>query len=341
MEDDNRKCSSIIATAISHKQNELFDKTKKQGVLQTSLKRSLSEATTDNYSSDNNNYNSTSSATFSDNMTIFDSEKIYRATTTPTKCANTTTSSAKRILSHPTYHDFANTTDFELLGEKTGTKEIFPVVLYQILEKQNEFYDIIRWNDHGRSFVITIKDLFANNILPLYFHGQKQYSSFHRQLNSYGFLRITKIGSVDRHSFYHERFLRGRPQLAYHLPRTRQIPNTVRVSLDKNSEPDFAQYPPVAAETDSAKLNDMHYFDKRAVSQPTQEDIMIGKVNETNTSMTLRLSTTHEEGISSIDQLLQSRLNQQFVPLSFSEVIEQLLLSSNVERCILNVVYNN
>lgn len=41
-------------------------------------------------------------------------------------------------------------------------------------------------------------------------------------------------------------FLRGRLHLAYHLPRARQNANSVRVSLDPSSEPDFTKYPPVA-----------------------------------------------------------------------------------------------
>lgn len=163
---------------------------------------------------------------------------------------------ARRILSHPEYRDFANTATTKelLIGEKIGMKESFPVVLHEVLEN-DKYYHIIHWNDHGRSFVIVNKDLFTKEILPKYFYSMKQYASFHRQLNSYGFLRINKVGSLDRYSFYHEMFIKGHAQLAFHLPRARQNCNRVRVSLDTNTEPDFTKYPPVTTTMTATTAN--------------------------------------------------------------------------------------
>ncbi|CAK74118.1 unnamed protein product (macronuclear) [Paramecium tetraurelia] len=55
---------------------------------------------------------------------------------------------------------------------------------------QNQEYDnIIRWNDFGDKFMILDKPTFIQKILPKYFRHQK-FSSFLRQLNLYGFLRV-------------------------------------------------------------------------------------------------------------------------------------------------------
>jgi HSF-type DNA-binding len=163
--------------------------------------------------------------------------------------------------SHPPYHDFSNITEHELNKIKNietigNSKESFPVILHNLLEHVEfnvpNYKDIIHWNDHGRSFVIVNKNLFTSRILPYYFHGQKHYASFHRQLNCYGFLRIRKADSMDRNSFYHAMFLRGRHDLVHYLPRIRCHQNHVRVSLDPDTEPDFSNYPPVTGRNANA-----------------------------------------------------------------------------------------
>ena len=76
----------------------------------------------------------------------------------------------------------------------------FPVKLHMILANP-EFEDIIAWLPHGRSWRIIHQKAFEERVLPLYFrHGR--YSSFARQVNGWGFQRVTN-GS-DYNSYYHE-----------------------------------------------------------------------------------------------------------------------------------------
>jgi hypothetical protein len=87
------------------------------------------------------------------------------------------------------------------ISHATSTKEqTFPVKLHMILSNP-DFEDIIAWLPHGRSWRILQQKAFEEKIIPLYFrHGR--YSSFARQVNGWGFRRITH-GS-DYNSYYHE-----------------------------------------------------------------------------------------------------------------------------------------
>lgn len=76
----------------------------------------------------------------------------------------------------------------------------FPVKLYMILSNP-EFKDIITWLPHGRSWRIIQQKAFEEHVLPLYFrHGR--YSSFSRQVNGWGFRRVTH--GPDFGAYYHE-----------------------------------------------------------------------------------------------------------------------------------------
>lgn len=105
------------------------------------------------------------------------------------------------------YRDFS-----QVLGEKnavasvamsqttTAKEPTFPIKLHMILSNP-EFQDIISWLPHGRSWRILQQKAFEERVIPLYFrHGR--YSSFARQVNGWGFRRVTH-GS-DYNSYYHE-----------------------------------------------------------------------------------------------------------------------------------------
>ena len=60
---------------------------------------------------------------------------------------------------------------------------------------------IISWLPHGRSWKIYNRDMFQEIALPRYF-GHKNYASFVRIVNAWGFRRVTS--GLDRDSYYHE-----------------------------------------------------------------------------------------------------------------------------------------
>mmetsp|Transcript_39759 Transcript_39759/g.95670 ORF Transcript_39759/g.95670 Transcript_39759/m.95670 type:complete len:508 (-) Transcript_39759:282-1805(-) len=94
---------------------------------------------------------------------------------------------------------------------------------------------VITWMPHGRSWKILNRDLFAAFALQKYF-GHSNHASFVRIINAWGFRRIS-IG-VDRDSYYHELFLRGKPQL---YNRMKRLPSSHRKTpVDKGDCcPDF------------------------------------------------------------------------------------------------------
>jgi len=100
-------------------------------------------------------------------------------------------------------------------GAIQGKDITFPVKLHMILSNP-EYQDIISWLPHGRSWRILQQKTFEEQVLPVHFkHGR--YSSFARQVNGWGFRRVTKGG--DYNSYYHEMFLRGMPQLCKKMKR--------------------------------------------------------------------------------------------------------------------------
>uniref|UniRef100_A0A7S2K903 HSF-type DNA-binding domain-containing protein n=1 Tax=Leptocylindrus danicus TaxID=163516 RepID=A0A7S2K903_9STRA len=108
----------------------------------------------------------------------------------------------------------------------------FPLKMH-IMLSHTEFEDIVSWLPHGRAWRILKTKAFSEKVLPLLFRECK-YSSFIRQVNGWGFQRLTQ--GVDRNSYFHELFLRGLPHLTKHMNRPSL---SEKVKFDPDDEPDF------------------------------------------------------------------------------------------------------
>lgn len=99
-----------------------------------------------------------------------------------------------------------------------GVTEPFPEKLHRMLRETEEAgeSDLVSFFPHGRAFAIHHVERFCREVMPRYFK-QSRLSSFQRQLNLYGFTRITS--GPDTGGYYHELFLKGRPALAIHMRR--------------------------------------------------------------------------------------------------------------------------
>ena len=84
-----------------------------------------------------------------------------------------------------------------------GVQHPFPAKLHQELEEmeKNGNENIMGWMPHGRSFMVKGPKEFVKDYMPTYFN-QHKLASFQRQLNLYGFKRLTGEGP-DRGSYYH------------------------------------------------------------------------------------------------------------------------------------------
>jgi hypothetical protein len=101
---------------------------------------------------------------------------------------------------------------------------------------------VVSWQPHGRCFVVHKPKEFVNHVMPKYFKQTKM-ASFQRQLNLYGFNRLTS--GLDKGGYYHELFLRGKNSLSYDIQRMRVKGTGVRLPTNPDNEPNFYALPPV------------------------------------------------------------------------------------------------
>eukprot|EP00549_Striatella_unipunctata_P011752 CAMPEP_0118686898 /NCGR_PEP_ID=MMETSP0800-20121206/8075_1 /TAXON_ID=210618 ORGANISM="Striatella unipunctata, Strain CCMP2910" /NCGR_SAMPLE_ID=MMETSP0800 /ASSEMBLY_ACC=CAM_ASM_000638 /LENGTH=406 /DNA_ID=CAMNT_0006584007 /DNA_START=601 /DNA_END=1821 /DNA_ORIENTATION=+ len=136
----------------------------------------------------------------------------------------------------------------QLHVHKGGPPKSFPLKLHEMLGQVERagMSDIVSWKPHGRCFMVHKSDLFVKHILPLYFK-QSKWSSFQRQVNIYGFTRLTE--GKDKGSYYHKFFLKGHPELAPYIVRMKVKGTKVRVKGSNVNHPDFYTLPPIDSNT--------------------------------------------------------------------------------------------
>jgi hypothetical protein len=122
-----------------------------------------------------------------------------------------------------------------------GVTEPFPEKLHRMLTEIEEAGDgdIISFFSHGRAFGVHDPERFVSKVMPKYFK-QSRLSSFQRQLNLYGFTRISS--GPDAGGYYHELFLKGRSALSTHMRRVGVPQGEDRRKMKtgaSKAEPDF------------------------------------------------------------------------------------------------------
>jgi hypothetical protein len=114
-----------------------------------------------------------------------------------------------RAVLSPTYRDFSSLSKGEVdsivssdgsASESMRRGSSFPKTLYEILSR-DDITDIISWCPHGRAWRVHKPKAFEERVLSQHFRHSK-YSSFTRQVNGWGFRRITQ--GTDQNAYYHE-----------------------------------------------------------------------------------------------------------------------------------------
>ena len=138
---------------------------------------------------------------------------------------------------------------------KGGVTVPFPLKLYDMLDQIHsdpELASIVNWQPHGRCFLVIKQKEFTEKVMPRFFQ-QKKYASFQRQLNLYGFSRITR--GPDRGSYYHECLLRGKRFLTFKIQRMKIKGTGGRMASNPSAEPNFYM---MSSLPDPHSLNPIH-----------------------------------------------------------------------------------
>jgi hypothetical protein len=137
-----------------------------------------------------------------------------------------------------------------------GVSIAFPLRLHAVLDQVevDGLSHIVSWQPHGRCFAIHKPKEFVDRVMPIYFR-QTKLTSFQRQLNLYGFARLTR--GPDAGGYYHERFLRGKTFLCKSMPRTKVKGTLFKAASSPDQEPDFYQMNPVAYVTPHTSIDDI------------------------------------------------------------------------------------
>ncbi|KAK4439245.1 Heat stress transcription factor A-2e [Sesamum alatum] len=102
----------------------------------------------------------------------------------------------------------------------------FLLKIYDMLQGNAETNSLVSWSSTGTSFTVMNPQLFASNVLPIYFK-HSNFQSFITQLNSYGFKKI----SWKQWEYKNEYFRKGEKHLLKHIKRRNQS-NSHRTRVD-------------------------------------------------------------------------------------------------------------
>jgi hypothetical protein len=149
------------------------------------------------------------------------------------------------------------------IAEGIKSSQLFPDTLHLMLEDAEKgFDDFVSWQPCGRAFKVHNVIKFSELIMPMYFNRQTRYKSFLRQLNIYGYQRLTSSSGSYHGAYAHEAFIRGMPEISKLMTRTK-IKGTTKSQPSKSSSTKFLLPKPkevYSTETFAGSHSSFHKF---------------------------------------------------------------------------------
>jgi len=221
------------------------------------------------------------------------------------------------------YQDFLTPTlEITSASRRGDAKRVtmsFPPKLHQMLSQTEDdgLTSTVRWQPHGRCFIVCDQTQFTEQIMPTYFR-QTKFSSFQRQLNLYGFNRITS--GTDKGAYYHELFLRGKDALAYRIQRLKIKGTGVRKAGSPETEPCFYSMP---------SLSRCHAHKEE---QPQDSHFTVGCISEEDELMPSKVTSKIICQIRSFNVNvipIESEQREQDVKIKSDQKLQQCIQSSS------------
>ena len=162
---------------------------------------------------------------------------------------------------------------------KGGVSVPFPLKLHEMLDQieADGLAEVISWQPHGRCFVVHDPKRFSDSVMPTYFR-QTKFASFQRQLNLYGFSRLTS--GRDKGGYFHELFLKGKSFLCHRMQRLKIKGTGVRKASSPETEPQFYAMSYVNSGNSSYdKLNDYQHL------HGTEQPSLWSNINDNTTPL--------------------------------------------------------
>ncbi|XP_076935286.1 heat stress transcription factor A-5-like [Bidens hawaiensis] len=175
----------------------------------------------------------------------------------------------------------------------------FLIKTYEMVD-DNVTDEVVSWSTKGNSFVVWNPPEFARMLLPTYFK-HNNFSSFIRQLNTYGFRKI----DPERWEFANEEFIKDKKHLLKNIHRRKPIHSHSNNPQPSTADPERAafeeQIDTLTREKASLEKNILRFKQQQPVSKLQLEDL------------TQRVNNMEQKQDTLLDFLNKASQNPEFV----------------------------